>query len=229
MVAAWSLDKRKALIFAAGLIALIAVVTAALWTVFARGEDVLHLAFSDSVEDRLKAAEELAGQDGVQARQAIRRLCRDSNGQVSLRAVRSLGQRPVAGNRDLLAELARDATLAPRVRGEAAAAYARFPDASPDMLAEMLTNEAEAEVREGAAKGLTRMAERQTSPQGVKALTPSLSLALEDGDARVRRWAIAAIHKMILRRFQYNPELPPQQQRQEIEAVRAYLRERGVL
>jgi len=179
------------------------------------------LADSADPEDRIRAAAQLASKDSPAARKALRRLSRDSNRYVAIRAVWTIGERRTRASRDLLGEIARDRGAHSAARHEAAAALGKFKDADPGILTELLTVEADAEVRAGAAKGLLRMRNPKTLPELVR--------ALEDPDRRVRLWAITAIHKMIARRFPYDAKLPPDKQRHEIERIKAYLRKAGVL
>jgi hypothetical protein len=204
-----------------GFVLLVAAVTAVLWWLDARGGAAIGLAGSSDREDRIEAADRLGGKGSAAATEALKRLARDADKYVAVRAIRSLSQNLSERNRDILADLAQDKTLKGKARGEAAANYGKFKDADPTVLTQILAGDQDPEARAGAAKGLTRMRKPSTIPELVR--------GLEDRDPRVRLWSITAIHKMIVRRFPYDASQPPQRQQYVIQKIKTYLRSAGVL
>ena len=191
------------------------------WRVGAFGKSAASLANSPEVEDRRAAIEALAKSRGSSASQLLSTLASDKDTGTALMAVSALGEQQTAENRDVLNHIISDKSLQPAARSEAASTLGKFKDADPAVLTRVLTAEENPEVRAGAAKGLARLEMPSTIPQ--------LSAALEDPSPEVRRWAITAIHRMIVRRFPYDAAKPPETQQDVIKRIRDYLKQCKVL
>jgi HEAT repeat protein len=168
----------------------------------------------------MEAARQLAERDSDAARKLLLRMVDDSDPAVATQAVESLGNHPDPARREVVARLLGERNRPAQVRAMAAATYGRFGGADPTPLIEAMASGEDPVVRAGAAHGLTRLKDPRS--------LPALLLALEDGDARVRLWAISAIHKMTVRRFQYNAAVAPAEQREVIQRIKDYLRSCGV-
>ena len=140
---------------------------------------------------------------------------------MATKAVRSIGRVRTQRRRELLQKIARDTSRPARARGEALAVLGEFDGVPPTVLTSALSNDTNAKVRRGAAKGLIRMEEPKTIPELVN--------ALNDPDERVRAYANTAIHNMIVRRFDFDPKRSPDEQQEVIERLKAYLTKCGVL
>ena len=206
---------------AAGFAALAAAAGAVLWYVDHLDASAVAMARSSDPRKRMRAAERLAGRTGDPAVRTLRRLAGDRDKWVARQAVRALAEAPGRRGLEVLTEIVKDRKLPGDARGEAAANLGRLRGADPAVLTAALAGDADAAARAGAAKGLMRMRDPATMPQLVDALA--------DGDARVRTWAITAIHRMIVRRFGYDARKPPRTQRLQIERIRQYLRRCGAL
>lgn len=205
----------------AGAVGLVIVLVAA-WLLGAFGESVDSLAASSDRDDRLEAIRRISESDSSSSTDRLRRMAAHSDPATARMAVRSLGYHLSELNLDALRDILDDEKLSEAARSEAASTLGKFKEADPVVLTRTLSNNKEKpEVRAGAAKGLARLEMPKTIPQ--------LSAALEDPSPEVRLWAITAIHRMIVRRFPYDPSKPPQQQKAVIERIRTYLRQCGVL
>jgi HEAT repeat protein len=213
--------RRRLSTYAIGTAVVIAAVTGLLWYLSDRGDEATRLAASADRNDRLEAIHRLRRRGGPAAREALLRLARDDDTRVAVAATWAIGAMDESACRDLLAGILADTSFAAEVRAEAAAAYGKRPGAEPGVLTRALSTDPDPQARTGAAKGLLLLKEPKT--------IPALVEALEDGDAEVRRWALQAIHSMVVPRFSFRPELPPERQRDRIEAIKAGLRKCGVL
>jgi hypothetical protein len=187
-----------------------AAVAVVLGVVFTSGGSGVDLADSGDPEDRRKAAGKLDPAKSDAEREALYRLARDPDIKVARHAVRSTRHIPT------LQRILTDRKIHKEVRRQAAVTLAKT-EADTEVLVAALDpgQEPDAEVRAGAAEGLRIRLEHSTIPQ--------LFQALRDPSREVRVWAIAAIHKMIARKFPYRAELPPSQQTAVIERIRKYL------
>lgn len=210
---------RTAWIVAAAILALAVIVMA--WQAGAFGTSASSLARSAKPEDRQAAIEALAKSRSSAASEMLSALAADKDPQTATMAVRALGEQQTDQNRDALNRIIDDKGLRPAVRSEAAYTMGRFKDAASAVLTKTLASEENPEVRAGAAKGLAKLEMPSTIPQ--------LSAALEDPSPEVRRWAITAIHRMIVRRFPYDADKPPETQQEVIKRIRDYLRQCKVL
>jgi HEAT repeat protein len=222
IVRSYSSPKNGKLIaVAAGAAGLIAVVALLLWYLDSRDGSARMLAQSSDPAERKQAVERLRGRKSSAARKTLALLSRDTDKWVAIKAVRTLGEDGSEDSRRTLEQIVRDRNLKAGARGEAAAALGRYKNADPKVLTQALIGDPNGQARAGAAKGLMRMRKPETLPELVQ--------ALEDPDAKVRIWAITAIHKMIARRFPYDARKPPQTQQREIQRIRDYLKSCGVL
>ena len=193
------------------------------------GRDVSTLAGSKEAAERLAAvgkASALRGDDGTEA---LARLARDADAAVATQAIWALGGRDGDRSQAALRELLADRGLRPGIRAEAAAALGRGDHTDPEVLTRALADEGDETVRAGAAKGLVRMAERQKDIAGARRMIPQLAASLEDPSPRVRAMAIAAIRRLVVRQFPFDPKAPVGSQRQQVEALRQYLRKCGAM
>jgi HEAT repeat protein len=229
MAATTNPKNSKLLAFSTGFLVLVAAVALVLWLVDSRTGNVEKLSGSAKAVDRMEAVDKAGKSSSGGASKALEKLSRDRDENVAVRAIWALGDSPGDRNRDALRRIVTDKSVRPRVRGEAAAALGKHEDAGSAILKDTLVGDGDPQVRAGAAKGLSRVAGRQKTVEGAKSIIPQLSRALEDPDPNVRAWAITAIHKLIVRRFQYSATASPETQQEQIEAIRKYLRGRGVL
>ena len=211
---------RRIVWVACGFAAIVAAAGTGAWYLDSRAGDIGRLADSARAQDRLEAVKRLESKGGAEALRALRRLSGDPDRQVALKAVWAMGRRAGEDARDALAEIAGDPRFAGEVRGEAAAEYGRQGRADAQLLAGMLLHDDDPEARAGAAKGLSFLADPNTAA--------ALVAGLSDPDRRVRLWAITGIHKLITPRFPYQAELEPDRQKRQIEAIKDYLRARGL-
>ena len=210
---------KTAWMVAAAILALAAIVVA--WGAGACGTSAATLARSANPEDRQAAIAALAKTRSQAASQMLTTLAADKDPGTAILAVRALGQQQTPENQDILKRIVADKGLPKLIRSEAACTMGKFKDADPAVLTNTLANDADPEVRAGAAKGLARLEKPSTIPQ--------LSAALEDPSPEVRRWAITAIHRMIVRTFPYDADKPPETQQDVIKRIRDYLRQCKVL
>jgi HEAT repeat protein len=210
---------RTAWIAAAAILALAGVVAAWHAGIFATSAG--NLAGSDKPEDRQAAIATLATAGSSAASETLSALAADKDPATATLAVRALGERQTDQNHDALKRIISDKSLPPAVRSEAAYTMGNFTKADPAVLTKALAAEEDPEVRAGAAKGLAKLEMPSTIPQ--------LSVALEDPSPEVRRWAITAIHRMIVRRFPYDADKPPEDQQDVIKRIRDYLKQCKVL
>jgi HEAT repeat protein len=190
------------------------------WNRCRAGGDLAALAKSKNPEDRVQAARRLAEQEGSTERGLLALLAEDGDRTVAVQAIESLGRHTTDENRALLTRLLIEKRGSVEAQAAAASALGRFKGMDPAPLVQALNTRQEAVVRAGAAQGLVRLRDANSIPALVK--------ALEDGDSRVRIWAITAIHKMIVRRFPYDARKAPAAQRDVIRQIRDYLRSCGV-
>lgn len=199
-----------------GLVLMVAVV----WMVMAP-EPIAGDPTSSDPAQRMEAASSLGNRDDQDAVKTLVILAGDQNDQVAVRAVRSLGRQKTELSREALQNLLDSADKA-RIRGAAAAELGQYEDLDPSVLTNVLSNpKAEPETRAGAAKGLSRLKDRDAVPQ--------LFQALSDPDPKVRLWASTALGKITGRRYMYYAEKPPSQQREVIEAIERSLKRLGYL
>jgi HEAT repeat protein len=204
---------------AAAILALAGIVAA--WQVGAFGTSASTLARSANPEDRQAAIAALAKTRGQAASKMLTTLAADKDPGTAILAVRALGDQQAPENRDVLNRIIADKGLPKLIRSEAAYTMGTFKDADPAVLTNTLATDADPEVRAGAAKGLAKLEMPSTIPQ--------LSAALEDPSPEVRRWAITAIHRMVVRTFPYDADKPPETQQDIIKRIRDYLRQCKVL
>ncbi|HUU23225.1 MAG TPA: HEAT repeat domain-containing protein [Phycisphaerae bacterium] len=207
--------------FAAGFLLLTAAVTFAVWALRGYGTDAARLAGSADREDRIQAIDLLRQRTDDTSRQVLFGLCSDGDLRVAATAVWALGQAHDAAAGEMLLKLLADKGRHGRVRGEAAAMLGRFKDVPPVFLTRALAEERDPAVRAGAARGLYGMRARRA--------VPALVGALRDPDRNVRKWVLAALHHMTVRRFGYDPSLPPDRQAGAIREIEDAFREAGAL
>jgi len=214
-------ERSKIAWILAAAVLLVAVVIA-MWQLGAFDASTDDLAASSDRQDRQKAIDRLAESGSSAVADKLKKLASHSDPWTARYAVRAFGDRRSDDSRRALANILNDRRMPPAARAEAADVIGKFEDADPAVLTRTLTDtDEDPQVRAGAAKGLARLKEPATIPQ--------LSAALEDPSEDVRKWAITAIHKMVTRRYPYDPAKPPQQQEEVIERIRTYLRSCGVL
>lgn len=209
---------RKAIFVLAGLG--LVLVVAAVWMVMAP-DPIDGDPTSSDPEQRMTAASSLGERKDQDAVKTLILLADDRNDQVAVRAVRSLGRQKTEPSREALQNLLDSADKA-RIRGAAAAELGQYEDLDPHVLTDVLSNpQAEPETRAGAAKGLSRLKNRDAVPE--------LFQALSDPDPKVRLWASTALGKITGRRYMYYADKPPSQQREVIEAIKRSLKRLGYL
>ena len=208
-------------VLALAFLAIVAVVAWAAWYTSRPSGSAGDLARSSDPKKRSAAVDRLASSADDPATAMLRDLARDKDEWVAVKAVRTLGRHRTPERRDLLSRMVKDSSLSARARGEAAATLGGFQDADPTVLTSTLATDPNPKARAGAARGLVRLRKPQTLPQLVQALS--------DPDPRVRAYANAAIHNMIVRRFPFDPKQPPETQRQAIARITAYLKQCGML
>lgn len=201
------------LLVLAGAIALVSYLTGP-----GRGAD--RLASSGDPQERLKAVEASGGDRSEAASERLSQLSRDSDLRVARGAVRALADNRTDRNRELLMEIMEDKSRRGRVRGEAAATLGEYEGTDFRVLTNAL-RDPDKDARAGAAKGLVRL----RKPEAV----PELYRALSDPDPEVRMWAISAINKVVVIRFNYDAGKPPGSQVKQIEYIGQLLRQRGLL
>ena len=210
---------KTAWMIAAAILALAGIVAA--WQVGAFGTSAATLARSANPEDRQAAIAALARTRSQAASQMLTTLAADKDPATAILAVRALGDQQAPENQDVLKRIIADKGLPKLIRSEAAYTMGTFKDADPAVLTSTLATDADPEVRAGAAKGLAKLEMPSTIPQ--------LSAALEDPSPEVRRWAITAIHRMVVRTFPYDATKPPETQQDVIKRIRDYLKQCKVL
>lgn len=214
-------EKPKTAWIVAGVISL-ATIVVVIWQMGEFGDSAADLASSAKVEERRAAVEQLGKRDDDGASELLSKLAKDADPWTARYAVRALGGHQSDTNQDLLTRMVADKGLSKAARSEAAATLGKFKKADPVVLTRTLVDKDEdPEVRAGAAKGLARLEMPKTIPQ--------LSAALEDPSPEVRRWAITAIHRMIVRSYPYDARKPPETQKEVIQRIRDYLKKSGVL
>lgn len=207
-------SSRSLAAYAAGGVLLVAAVTGLLW--YFAGSDAARLAGSPHRSDRLRAIDLLRGRSGAEARRGLFALCSDADPRVAQTAAWALGEYRDAQSASLLRRILSDGKRPGPLRAEAATALGRCHPIDPGWLTGPLASDPDPLVRAGAAKGLYHLRDPRTALR--------LTRALSDGDERVRREAIGALYHMTSRRFGYRPELPPAQQRDEIQQIEAFVR-----
>ena len=168
---------------------------------------------------RMQAITRLSGRTDTESVTTLIRLTGDPKPHVAIAAVKAIGDAPKSSHVPLQKILARPDT-SPPVRAEVAAALGNCPKANVKItvLTEILAQDADPQVRAGAARGLARRRD--------KAALKELVAALEDPDARVRLWAVTAIGRTTALRFVYDARVPPEQQRDKIRIIKETLRKR---
>ncbi|MBT3199595.1 MAG: HEAT repeat domain-containing protein [Phycisphaerales bacterium] len=174
---------------------------------------------SPDPEKRLQAIAKLEGRTDTEAVQTLVRLSRDRKPRVSVAAIKMIASSPESSHAPLQ-EILAEPDISPPARAEAAAALGKCPKQNVPItvLTQVLTGNADAQVRAGAARGLSR----RKDPAALKELVA----ALEDPDARVRLWAVTAIGRTTALRFDYDARVPPEQQRDKIRTIKATLIQR---
>jgi len=174
---------------------------------------------SPDPERRLQAVTNLKGRSDSEAVKTLVRLSRDSKPRVAVAAIKMIAASPESSHTPLQEILAAP-DISPPARAEAAAALGKCPKKNVPItvLTQVLTSDADAQVRAGAARGLSR----RRDPAALKDLVG----ALEDPDARVRLWAITAIGRTTALRFDYDARVPPEKQRDKIRTIKATLTQR---
>jgi hypothetical protein len=180
------------------------------------GPDVDELARSAKASKRVQSVGLLRNRAGEEAGDKLLRLSADKDTGVAVAAVWALGERRRPEDRAALEKVLNDTKLNVRVRAEAATGLGLFKQTDPNTLVQALQSEKDPRVRVGAAKGLMALRNLRT--------VPALVMGLEDPDERVRRWSIAALHKMMVRRFPYDPKQAPETQRTVIAEIQHYTR-----
>lgn len=183
-----------------------------LWQRLNGSTDVLAMARSGQVEQRLLALEHLRSMVGPSADEALRRLARDEDERVAKLAVRELGGRPSEANRRVLEGVLGDPGVSQSLRGEAIAALGGHAEAGDKPLVRMLQEGESPVIRAGAARALGTRRDREA--------VPVLIEALSDPDPSVRMAAITAINRMTVRRTTYRAEAEPGTQDAAIETIR---------
>jgi len=204
---------RRARALVVGFAVLIALVTGLVWAFCAGGADADRLARSGDRAERIEAVDRLWKSGGRKSREMLVRLSGDKDLQVAVTAVCALGHTGDAES--LLEKILRDRAKPARVRSEAAAQLGRFGPQARERLCGVLQEEPDPVVRMGAAKGLWRLCDAHTAP--------NLVTALSDPDRRVRTHTFKALNRLMVCRFPYDPERPPDQQQQVLGEIKRYL------
>jgi len=196
----------------AGLIALVVLLAAVIFVYWPGGGD------PDSPEParRLAAIAELRGSTDEKAVSTLHRLSRDPVPLVAVAAVKAIGAAPESNHQTLKQILTESDSGA--VRGEAAAELGKCKQVKTEILTEVMRTDKDPQARAGAARGLSRRRDRGALEQ--------LVAALEDGDPRVRLWAITAISRTTAMRFDYDAGKSPEQQQDKISVIKKILRDR---
>lgn len=210
----WNPEARRARALIVGFAAFVALVTALLWAFGTGGADVGKLASSGDRARRREAVKKLWGRTDQTARETLHRLSSDKDVRVAVTAVCALG-RTGDEAQPLLEDILADTAKPARVRCEAAAELGRFGPEARERLCSALREEPDPVVRMGAAKGLWRLRDVNSATR--------LAGALSDPDRRVRTHVLKALNRMMIRRFPYDPELPPEQQQAVIGEIARYV------
>jgi len=166
---------------------------------------------------RLQAIAQLTGKTDEQSVNTLVRMTSDPKPHVAIAAVKAIGAAPKSSHVPLQKILAK-VDNNPPVRAEVVAALGKCPKANVKItvLTEALTQDADPQVRAGAARGLARRRDKKALKE--------LVAALEDPDARVRLWAITAIGRTTALRFDYDARVPPKQQQDKLRTIKETLR-----
>lgn len=215
-------SQTKAIIAAVLCALALLLVGRALWSSDNHGD--IH---SDDIAKRLTGVEGLRRSDKSSARQALINLARDPDGRVGFQAVKAMGENRDERTYEALLDICRDSQVTPNVRGAAFAALGHYEQTHFDTLTGPLLADEEPLVRAGAARGLSHKL-KWDRPEGRVAI-PDLYKALYDPDPLVRGWAITAICKMTITRFNFNATKPPKAQKEKLEFIEAYLKRNGYM
>jgi HEAT repeat protein len=174
---------------------------------------------SSDTNERLRVITKLSGKTDAESVDTLVRLTRDPKPHVSILAVKALAAAPKSNYVPLLQILDRTDNTAP-VRAEVVAALGKCPkpNVPVTVLTKVLTSDADAQVRAGAARGLARRRD--------KTALKDLVAALEDPDPRVRLWAVTAISRTTALRFVYDYRVSPSKQKNKIRVIKETLRQR---
>jgi len=185
-----------------------------IWRVFFSGGGEPGLDSLD-VNKRLVAMESLFEQDSDQARTRLRAMAADPDPRVVLQSIRGMGSNRDLNNRRHLQTFAAEAKD-PIYRREAIVALSEYEDVNVSEFTAVLGRDSDPQARAGAAQALARRADRST--------IPAMYTALTDPDAEVRIWAITGIKNITYTGFVYDPAQPPEQQREVIGQIGAFLK-----
>lgn len=211
----WSVSKAVGAL--AGGVLLIVAVSVGSWCLGgSAGPDADKLADSPQARERVQSIEILGKSSDEAANDKLFQMSADKDTRVAMAAVWKLTERRRPEDRDALRRVLADPQRHARVRAEAASGLGLFKQTDPATLVQTLENEKDPRVRVGAAKGLLALRDLKSVPGLVK--------ALEDPDERVRQWSIAALNKMMVRRFPYDYKLTPGEQRDVIAQIQHYTR-----
>jgi len=152
----------------------------------------------------------------------LRDLVNDDDPAVAIAALRGLGQHHDDESLQLLREFAQREDADPKRRAVAAAALGKHERADVDLLTRMVRDEPDDQVRAGAALGLAHHA--SPASDGDRQIITALIAGLRDRDPAVRRYSIAAVHRMTVYRFMYDPAKDPRSQEADIRRIQKVLR-----
>ena len=169
---------------------------------------------------RLIALEGLWHSDSDKARENLRKMTADPDERVVLQSIRGMGHNRDSTNRQQLQSFTA-VDRPPLFRREALAALGNYEDVPVAQFVSVLSTERDPQVRIGAAQALARRADKSSIPAMYKALT--------DPEPEVRIWAITGIKNVTYTGFMYEASLPPQEQREVIQQIGAYLRKNGFM
>ena len=209
------LTERRGVILLAGAIAAAGLV--ALW-VANRSVD------GASIAPPVAKALETAGDGAI----AIGQLSDEQLAQ-TVRAIRELGDQRDSASGQLLRKLVRADQAV--IRSEAAEAIGRRRDADAALLAEVLSRDADADARLGAAKGLAAIAAVRTleQRQKVRAVVPALFAGLTDAEPAVRAWSLRALNDTCGKRFDFDASIAPAEQADKLTRIEQKLQRMGLL
>jgi HEAT repeat protein len=183
-------------------------------------------ASSADARKRLAGVESLRGREDNAARQRLVALADDPDRRVAFQAVKAMGVNRDEETYQALLQIAKEAQD-PQVRGAAYSSLGQYDQTNLDLLTGALQDEKEPLARAGAARGLAHKLEMNRQ-QG-RAAIPDLYRALYDPDPAVRGWAITAICKVTITRFNYSATTPPEAQRDRLKFIEDYLKRNGFM
>ena len=209
------LTERRGVILLAGAIAAAGLV--ALWAANRGGDGA-------SIARPVAKALETAGDGAI----AIGQLSDEQLAQ-TVRAIRELGDQRDSASGQLLRKLVRADQAV--IRSEAAEAIGRRRDADAALLAEVLSRDADADARLGAAKGLAAIAAVRTleQRQKVRAVVPALFAGLTDTEPAVRAWSLRALNDTCGKRFDFDASIAPAEQADKLTRIEQKLQRMGLL